>query len=359
MRYILTLTFLCVLQFFSYSQEFVKRILLIGDAGEINNQQSSLITEAVSLVIKDSTLVFYLGDNIYPSGMGLEGKEQENGRLSLESQYAPFRKQNVPVYFLAGNHDWNVSRKGGLEKLKAEEDFLVFQQDSNLQLIPSAGNPGPINIPIAEGFNIIVYDSEYWLYPYHSPSEDLIEKRKIFNQELTTLFNKNSDNVILVLSHHPMATYGEHSLIFGWKQHLFPLTRINKDLYIPLPIVGSLYPLWRGVLFKSAEDLPSKPYQHLVNDVLKARGDHQNTLFAAGHDHGLQFIEDQSITQIVSGSGSKTSFIIDNKNLKFKYQQQGFSVIDYYDNGDILLSYYTFESDRVHKSFETIIKKKI
>lgn len=359
MRYLGLFIFLFLIHLSCYSQEFVKRIILIGDAGEINRQQSSLITEAASLVRKDSTIVFYLGDNIYPSGMGLADKEQEDGRLTLESQYSPFRNLNVPVYFLAGNHDWNVSRKGGLEKLKAEEEFLNLQQDSNLRLIPTAGEPGPIDISIAKGFNVIIYDSEYWLYPYHASDEDLLEKRKVFNEEMTTLFRSNKENVVLVLSHHPMVTYGEHSLVFGWKQHLFPLTRINKGLYIPLPVVGSLYPLWRGVFFKSSEDLPSKTYQQLVKDVLKARGDHQNTVFAAGHDHGLQFIEKDTLTQIVSGSGSKTSFINDNKNLKFKYRQQGFSIIDYYDNGDLLLSYYIFEGDQVRKSFETIIVKKI
>lgn len=357
MKYVLLSFFVFFFHVLCYSQNLQKRIILIGDAGEISIKQSTLLEKAAELIKKDSTIVFFLGDNIYPSGMGLEGESKEEGIKSLQSQFVPFRQANVPVYFLAGNHDWNVSKVGGLEKLKAQEEFLIAQQDSNLQLIPKAGEPGPVVLNLAEGLTTIAYDSEYWLYPHHSDTVNLEEKRKKFNHKLTELFALNADNVVLVLSHHPMATYGEHSLVFGWKQHLFPLTRLNKNLYIPLPIVGSLYPLWRGVLFKSAEDLPSKPYQQMIHGVIEARGDHPNVVFAAGHDHGLQFIQKDTLNQVVSGSGSKSSFIRNNKSLKFKYQQQGFSVLDYLENGDFKLSYYTYDGTNVNKAFETIIVK--
>jgi len=239
MRLLTPIFLLFYFSFFSaVAQQLEKRLILIGDAGEINIKQSSLIHKAVELVKKDSTLVFFLGDNIYPTGMGLEGVEKEEGIKSLRSQFEPFRQENVPVYFLAGNHDWNVSRKGGLEKLIAQEDFLKSQDDSHLKLIPKAGEPGPVSIPVTADFTIIAYDSEYWLYPYHAPTIDLTAKRKEFVQQLTKLFDENKDKTVLVLSHHPMSTYGEHSLIFGWKQHLFPLRKLNKSLYVPLPVVG-------------------------------------------------------------------------------------------------------------------------
>lgn len=341
-----------------FAQSIEKRIILIGDAGEINVEQSSLIHKAVALIKKDSTTVFFLGDNIYPSGMGLTGVAKEEGIKSIQSQFEPFRQQDVPVYFLAGNHDWNVSRKGGLEKLKAQDDFLKAQMDNHLSLIPTAGQPGPVSIPLAADLTVIAYDSEYWLYPFHPADEDLDAKRKVFVDSLRLLFDQNKDKTVLVLSHHPMITYGEHSLNFGWKQHIFPFTRMNKKLYIPLPVLGSLYPLWRGVIFKSAEDLPSKPYQTLVHSVLEARGDHPNVVFAAGHDHGLQFITNEDLVQVVSGSGSKSSFILDNKQLKFKYQQQGFCVADYLSNGAIRVSYYIFKGADTVKAYETTILKK-
>lgn len=343
---------------FGYAQKLQKRLILVGDAGEINTQQSSLIHKAVDLIKKDSTLVFFLGDNIYPSGMAVEGVEKEAAINSLRSQFEPFRSKDVPVYFLAGNHDWNVSKPGGLEKLIAQEDYLKTQNDKDITLVPVAGELGPIQIDVSNDFVIIVYDSEYWLYPYHVDEKNAIEQKKAFEIKLKALFDANKDKTVLVLSHHPMITYGEHSLIFGWKQHIFPLTRLNKNLYVPLPVLGSIYPLWRGQLFDSAEDLPSDPYQELVKMVMKAKGDHDNVLFAAGHDHGLQYIDNGKIRQVVSGSGSKSSFIINHKDLKYKYQHQGFCVADCLDDGSIVLSYYIFKNSNAEKAYEIKIDKK-
>lgn len=348
---------LLLLTFFSSAQELVKRIILVGDAGEINVKQSSLLHEAASLVKEDSTLVFFLGDNIYPSGMALEGVEREEGIKSLHSQFEVFRSLDVPVYFMAGNHDWNVSRPGGLERLVAQEKYLNSQEDKDIRFIPPAGEPGPVSINVSDEIVVIAYDSEYWLYPYHPESENLEIARKDFSEKLTLLFEENKDKTVLVLSHHPMVTYGEHSLIFGWKQHVFPLTRIHKNLYIPLPVIGSIFPLWRGHIFDSSEDLPSKQYQELIKTIMQAKGDHPNVLFAAGHDHGLQYIDTGNIKQVVSGSGSKTSFIINHKDLKYKYQQQGFSILDCLDNGDVLLAYYTVQNSKAVKAYEVRIDK--
>ncbi|MCI0921260.1 metallophosphoesterase [Sphingobacterium rhinopitheci] len=357
MKHLFYLLF-CFLFWEANAQSIAKRIILIGDAGEINTKQSSVIHKAAELIIKDSTLMFFLGDNIYPSGMGLEGIEKEKGINSLNAQFEPFRKENVPVYFLAGNHDWNVSRPGGLAKLIAQGDYLKSQNDQYLKLIPSAGQPGPVSIPVNDALVIIAYDSEYWLYPYHSSDIDLQNQRTLFVAQLKQLFENNKDKTVLVLSHHPMITYGEHSLAFDWRQHIFPLRKLNSKLYIPLPVVGSLYPLARSTFYSSAEDYPSKKYQELVHDISEARGNQPNVIYAAGHDHGLQFISKDDLVQIVSGSGSKTSFIVNNKNLKFKYQKQGFCVFDYLDNGNILLAYYTFDGLNTVKAYETLIEKK-
>jgi hypothetical protein len=35
---------------------------------------------------------------------------------------------------------------------------------------------------------------------------------------------------------------GIHGGYFGIKQHIFPFTDMKKKLYIPLPVIGSIYP---------------------------------------------------------------------------------------------------------------------
>ena len=85
-----------------------KRIIFIGDAGEIDKEQQAILPAASNLVLKDRTTVIYLGDNIYPKGMGLPGsRDEEETKLILQSQYKPMRSKGASVYFIPGNHDWD------------------------------------------------------------------------------------------------------------------------------------------------------------------------------------------------------------------------------------------------------------
>ena len=343
--------------YFASAQEIQKRFIVVGDAGEINAGQETLIHAAVDLLIPSRTVAFFLGDNIYPNGMGLEGKEKVDGELSLLSQFAPFREKDVPVYFIAGNHDWDVSGKDGLAKLKAQEAFLKAQNDKGIQLVPKAGELGPYVLDVSDSLRIILYDSEHWVFPHHADEKLFAEQKKAFVDSLKGAISAAKDKQLLIMSHHPMQSFGEHGLSFTWKQHIFPLTRLNKNWYLPLPVLGSLYPLWRGYLFKSAEDLPHPTYQALIHQLAEATQGVKNTLFLSGHDHGLQYIQSEKGKQVVSGSGSKTSYIRPHKDLKFKYESQGFCVIDYLSDQSLLLKFYIYKGQKAELAFEEKILK--
>ena len=55
----------------------VQRIIFIGDAGKIDPQQEGVLAAAAQQVITGKTTVMFLGDNIYPRGMGLPGSTEE------------------------------------------------------------------------------------------------------------------------------------------------------------------------------------------------------------------------------------------------------------------------------------------
>jgi hypothetical protein len=79
----------------------VQRIIYIGDAGEADKQQGGVLTHAQGKIIAGKTTVIYLGDNIYPTGMGLPGsKEEKETEDILQSQYQPMRSKGAPVYFI-------------------------------------------------------------------------------------------------------------------------------------------------------------------------------------------------------------------------------------------------------------------
>ena len=334
------------------AQDINKRLIFIGDAGEINDKQQALIPHAANLVLPGKTLTYFLGDNIYPHGMELVDSLKGATEAILQSQFEPFSKQGVPVYFLAGNHDWDKSGPAGLAKIKAQASYIESQPYTALHFIPEAGTLGPFVQELSDSVVAISYDSEYWVFPHHADTAAVSEAKSKFTHALDSLAKVYHNKQLIVLSHHPMISYGEHSLYFSLSDHLFPLRIFWKKLYLPLPVVGSAYPLIRSTALRSAEDRKDPIYHSLIDSVTQALGKHPRVLYISGHDHGLQFIQHQGLTQIVSGSGSKTSAIRKGPGIRYRYGQQGFTVADFMRDGSLHIRFYKVEGGQVKQAFE-------
>jgi len=331
------------------------RVILIGNAGEPNQQQQAVIRQAAQQVIASKTTVLFLGDNIYPDGMPLAGKEEEiNAHNILRTQFDPFRNLGIPVYFLPGNHDWDNSGKRGLEKINAQYNYLNALQDSLLRLVPKNGCPDPVEISVSANFSIIAYDSEWWLFPYKKSNSDTTcncNTPQEVQESLEELLYKNRNKMVLLAAHHPFQTYGLHGGKFSLKDHLFPLTNLNKNLFLPLPLVGSLYPILRTTVFLRPEDLNHPLYQRMVQDLGTAIDDFPNLLLAAGHEHGLQLIRNDQYLQIVSGGGSKSGYLRKSKNTLYKANLPGFVVIDELNDKTQFIRFYTYENAQFKETF--------
>lgn len=91
---------------FGQDAEFSHRVIFVGDAGEVNGEQLTALAEAADRVIVGKTIVVFLGDNVYPRGIGLPGDRKEGAtKQVLKSQFWPMRTKGAPVYFIPGNHD--------------------------------------------------------------------------------------------------------------------------------------------------------------------------------------------------------------------------------------------------------------
>ena len=69
-------------------------------------------------------------------------------------------------------------------------------------------------------------------------------------------------------------------------------------------------------------------------------------IFVSGHEHTLQYIEHDSIRQIVSGAGSKGNFVTLSNDGLFAYPEQGFAVLDVFEDGSSWVSYYGNENNQ-------------
>lgn len=334
------------------------RMLFIGDAGEMDHPQAVLIRDAARQVIPGRTTVLFLGDNIYPRGMGLSGTPEEDaGKRILQSQFLPMRQQGAAVYFVPGNHDWDKMGPQGLAKVQAAWRYIQDQQDSLLGMWPKDGCPDPAVIPVTDSLIIVAMDSEWWLFPYNKDASgadcDCSSTRDVIDA-LREILYENRDKVIILAMHHPFYSYAVHGGRFTWKDHLFPLTVVNPHLYIPLPGIGSIYPLYRKG-FPNREDLHNPLYQEMIKDVLKVFQGFPNLVLAAGHDHGMQLIRppEGAPLQIVSGGGSKHTSVGKGKYSLFHAATQGYVVVDLLAGKRLRIDYHTYGEDTMHDAYTT------
>ena len=328
------------------------RVLLIGDAGEINDTQQSILQHAIQNNIPGKTIALFLGDNIYPRGVERSGQKRDASLAILRSQFEGLRKNNIPVYFIPGNHDWDKSGPDGYEKIIAANTFFDSQQDSLLRMIPSDACPGPYELPVGDKIVIVAMDSEWWLYPFnkHTGKSDCIckTKRDVLGS-LADIVERNKTKIIIFATHHPFETYGTHGGYYTVKEHVFPLTSVNSSLYVPLPVLGSLYPLLRKT-FPPAEDPGNVLYRDMkatVNDILKT---HPNVIHVAGHEHTLQLIQG-AVLQVVSGAGCKHTPVKMGKGSLYAADSSGYVVADVMTDNVVQLSFFTHDGKEVKNSF--------
>jgi hypothetical protein len=285
--------------------------------------------------------------------MSLPGApDEELTRRILRSQFQPLRSTGAPVYFVPGNHDWDKSGKNGLARIKEQWKYLDMQNDSLLRMVPPNGCPDPVEINITDNLCILAFDSEWWLYPYSKMNADADCDCKTKDEvvaKLEELFHKNRYKIIFLASHHPFRSYGPHGGYFPFKQHIFPLTALNKNLYLPLPVVGSLYPLLR-LAFSNPEDLGHPLYKEMISKINKVFAGFPNLIHVAGHEHGLQLIGGTQM-QLVSGGGAHSTFTAHRSSTVFANANQGFVAVDVLAGNNLQFNFFNYHDGALKPSF--------
>jgi hypothetical protein len=330
-----------------------QRIFLIGDAGDMNSATHPVIDWLKKNVDwnDERNNVIYLGDNIYPLGLPLEGEPTyPHSKAILDDQISLVKGKKAKGFFIMGNHDWRNGKLGGWQTATNQVDYINSLQQKNIQAWPLNGCPGPIEVELSDKVVLVLIDSQWFLYLHDKPgpgsncSSKTIDE---FGVELAEIAASHPNQMLIIATHHPLYSYGPHGGDYTWREHLFPFTAINPNLYIPLPILGSVYPLARGV-FGSVQDIPHPLYKTMINTIEAVMRKHPYSIAVAGHDHGLQFITRTSLgdtlSYIVSGAGSELTRIKPGRYSKFSDVNIGFSVIEVYKSGRSDVKFYNLSS---------------
>lgn len=333
---------------FGQSGQLEMRIYLIGDAGEMKDGQHPVILDLEKRLPMDTatiTHLIYLGDNIYPKGMPLrDDLEREKAEELLNTQLGFYNKLNGRIWMVPGNHDWERGLKKGLEAVVRAENYVKanFPREK-VSWIPSKGCPGPEVIELDSERLLVVFDSQWWLHKHAKPGIDSACASRT-DQELLSniqeIFDQNRDKTMLFAMHHPMRSYGPHNGGYGWKDHIFPLTALSPAIYLPLPVIGSIYPLYR-TWFGNIQDIPHPRYQSMIHSLDSIFATHPKVIQIAGHEHGLFYTEENSNHYVVSGAGAKNTHFKKKSAASFSYGHTGYAYLDFYSDGTVFINFLT------------------
>jgi Omp85 superfamily domain/Calcineurin-like phosphoesterase len=327
------------------SEDPVYRLYLIGDAGKPGGNPT---LELLKLKLQRESIqngVIFLGDNIYNNGMPPKNDaHRPEAEAIIDSQIDVVKGFGGDIFFIPGNHDWDGGKKRGWQYIKEQELYIENALDSADVFFPSNGCPGPIEIELTENLILVILDTQYFLQKGDKPGRSSSCGAKTAEEafmQLHDILERNVHKKVIVASHHPIYTKGMHGGVVTAKDHLFPLTKLSPNLWIPLPIIGSIFPVYRQTL-GSVQDQANLQHKSMVNTINDLLVTHKNLVHVSGHEHALQYLAKDNVNYVVSGAGSKQNTTVKQKRpSKFAGNYHGFGYIDYYADGKVWL---TFES---------------
>ncbi len=337
------------------SNKHIHSLYLIGDGGELDDtiQNRNFVLDATASLLSKETVetsLVLLGDNVYPHGLPKKNHPyRDMGERILDAQLELSKLHNGRTYFIPGNHDWNKHKKGGRKAILRQEEYVKAYNDGdkNIKFYPKNACGDPEIVKVNKDLVYVFLDTQWWLQNWsHEKKMNRkceIKSRGDLLKRIEEIFIEYKNDEIIVLLHHPIKSNGKHGGKFNLKHHLFPLTEAKHNLWIPLPIIGSAYPIYRNVT-GSTQDITNAHNEEMMQGMDEiAKRLRVNVVFASGHDHGMQFFDNDRVKYIVSGGGSRRDYTQQGRDATYARDARGFAKIDFYENNESWLSIYTIQ----------------
>ncbi len=328
-------------------------LLMVGDAGWAKADDPVLDRVAAHASERPGrTVVLFLGDNVYPDGLAAVGlPDRERGERILRAQLRVGRKsaltgRGARLVFVPGNHDWDGSRPNGWEEVLGQGRFLV---SNGAELLPAGGCPGPSVVDVGSQVRIVALDTQWWLHgeakPQDPTSECGVDSEIEILDSLGVALEAPESRQVVVVGHHPLASTGRHAGYFGWKDHIFPLRNVAKWMWLPLPIIGSVYPLMRR-LGVTAQDMSGSENRHMRQALDSVFAIYRPLIYASGHDHSLQVLKGETARYfLVSGASTIGHFSAVGREARTRYARAatGFMRLDFTTDRRVRLGVFTVD----------------
>ncbi len=328
-------------------------LFLIGDAGGKAYDDEPVLKEferQSDSLRQVRRFVVFLGDNVYPKGVPPAGDpDRVDAERRLEAQISAIRETGAKGILVPGNHDWERQGRGGWNAIRRQDSLARRFGRGDVWLLPGGGCPGPEAVDVSPHIRLIALDTEWWVHndvkPYGADSPCPTRTYDEVVDSLRGALRDRGNRHTIVLTHHPLRSGGLHGGAFSWTDHIFPLRAVKRWLWLPLPVLGSIYPLSRQ-LGISNQDLSGKKYKAMRRAFEQAFLEYPPLIYASGHDHDLQVFRaaqpelSNAKYLLVSGAGivGHESRVHRRKGSLFERDAAGFMRLDVTTDGRVRLS---------------------
>jgi hypothetical protein len=328
-------------------------IFLIGDAGSEAYDGEPVLQE---LALQSDSLrpvrqfIIFLGDNVYPRGVPPLGHpDRKDAERRLAAQVLAIRKGSAQGLLIPGNHDWDRQGRDGWNSIRRQDTLVRQFGGTDVRLAPSDGCPGPDVVDLGSHVRLVALDTQWWLHndvkPYGEASPCPTKTYDQVEDSLAGALRDKGKRHAIVLTHHPVRSGGIHGGSFTLGDHIFPLRNFKRWLWVPLPLIGSLYPFARQMGI-SNQDAFGRKYRQMRSAFERAFWKNPPLVIASGHDHDLEVIRGgrSGITwaayQLVSGAGilGHASVVRRIEGSLFEREAAGFMRLDVTRDGRVRLS---------------------
>ncbi|HUH28216.1 ShlB/FhaC/HecB family hemolysin secretion/activation protein [Gelidibacter sp.] len=314
------------------SKEPVHTFYVVGGLGttetDSNPELQNLLKSYLDKANKKSTLL-YTGDYLP------ENPDENERERYIKSQIKIAKDFKGKTVFIPGSNEWSSNNTKEIEWV---EDYLKDKEIKNFEVQPT--NVCPLEyVEIDETLDILYVDSNWFetnwdhVEGMNKKCPDINTKRR-FNEEFEGYIKDSRGKNLLIVMHHPIFSNGKYA---GNRTFLESIT--------PLPIVGNIVNEIIDLGGFSKQRLKSHRYNYMRTVISSLVQDNDRVTIVSGHEQSLQYLASDNIRQIISGSlGKRTGTKISKGTIsniggsldfegKFTYGENGFAVINYFEDG--------------------------
>lgn len=320
------------------NENIFHRVFLTANTADISSSSAFVNASSQLLAATSENFTFVINGDLVP------GKITDNTSgpftTKIQNILEPLVKyKNGKIVIIPGDRDWADSGKDGWKSVRKLEKIIKEFGYENVKWAVKKGCPGPNLIGLTDNLYLVAISTQWWNHPYDKPgpadADCKISTTDDFKEELEDIIDDEKGKNLLIAGHYPIISLGEYGGNFSLRSHLFPLTDLSDVLYLPLPIVGSLYPSYRKNI-GTTKDISNEHFENfrrLLGNIISHR---QSLIYVSGHEHNLQLLRRDKNYFINSGAPDKTGYAAGDGDALYSDSKPGLMELIYYDDGRIV-----------------------